>query len=274
MSLLPQIPSFLFDQTSPSILWCYTGGGHFFDEIFTQILKLNNKSVPICFVFSNAGALVANRYGFFWKLTHSDIKKEYFHFIFEYTVAQYNIEAMLTDAEFSYSIIFEDPAFSVAIALANTQASCIIACPLTANTAAKLVSGIADSFISNLLSNGLKSGKKVVIYPTDAILQKIKTKLPVRQIKSTSSDCIDASVCRFNALKESSTNNIIFLPQFCVGCQACVKKYPTVFSFGDEIDLQIRKVDFLNIQKLGAEMTIFKTPKEIIDFVDQNFPLH
>ncbi|UCG90151.1 MAG: hypothetical protein JSU57_00050 [Candidatus Heimdallarchaeota archaeon] len=264
-------PPFLTNQSTPFILWCYTGGGHFFEEILEQIKKVNHESISIIFVFSSAGALVANRYGFFWNLVHSNMRKENLHFIFENNVAQYNIKNMLQKADFSYSIISNDPTFSVAIVLANSEAKCIVACPLTANTAAKLALGITDSLISNLLSSGLKSGKKIGILPTDATFKTVATRLPIRQNKFVSSDHINASVCKFNALKELSNKMIQFQPQFCVGCQVCVKKYPGVFSYGDEIEVNVREVDSKNIQNLSFELTFLQTPSEIYPFIKQFF---
>ncbi len=269
LSLIPHFTSFLSDQTSPSVLWCYTGGGHSFEEIFDQIIRVNRKSVPICFVFSNAGALVANRYGFFWKIIHSEIKKELIHFIFEDVVAQYNIKNMLQEGKFSFSTFLNDPTFSIAMALANSEIRCIIACPLTANTASKLVLGITDSMISNLLSTGLKSGKKIGILPTDATPQRIKTKLPIRQINPASSNQVNITVCKFNALKKTPANTIQFLPQYCVGCQKCVKIFPNVFSYGDEIEVNIREVDSQNIQRLSTELTVLRSPSDIFPFIRQ-----
>ncbi|MFX0123149.1 MAG: flavoprotein [Candidatus Hodarchaeota archaeon] len=269
MSIIPYFSSFLSDQVSPSVLWCYTGGGHFFKEIFDQITKINRESIPICFLFSNAGALVANRYGFFWKIKQSDFRKKFVHFIFEDVVAHYNIKDVLQEANFSYSILSKDPTYSAAMALANSECGCIIASPLTANTASKLVLGIADSMISNLLASGLKSGKKIGILPTDATPKRIKTKLPIRQNCPASSDQVNIAVCKFNALKETPTNTIQFLPQFCVGCQMCVERFPGVFSYGDEIEMKIREVDSYNIKKLSTELTVFRSPYEIFPFIKQ-----
>ena len=56
--------SFLSRQSTSTVLWCYTGAGHFFKSNLNQLLKLNQTKVPICLIFSNAGALIANRYGF------------------------------------------------------------------------------------------------------------------------------------------------------------------------------------------------------------------
>ncbi|MFX1515995.1 MAG: flavoprotein [Promethearchaeota archaeon] len=267
MSLIPQISSFLSDQTSPSIIWCYTGAGHYFNEIYDEIIRVNEESIPVCFVFSDAGALVANRYGLFWRITHSDYRKEYTYFIFEDVVAGYNIPDILDEANFSYSILSKDPSYSTAIALANSEVECIIACPLTANTASKLALGVTDSIISNLLSAGLKSGKRIGVLPTDAIQQRIQTRLPIRQIKPTSTKHVNSSICKFNALVETSTNKIEFHSQFCVGCRKCVEKFPDVFSYGDEIEIKIRKIDALNIQKLSAELTVFNSPNEILPFI-------
>lgn len=267
LSLIPQISSFLSNKSSPAIIWCYTGAGHFFNEIFDLIIDLNRKLIPVCFVFSDAGALVANRYGLFWRIIRSTYRKDYAHFIFEDVVAKYNIQDLLQEGNFSYSILSKDPTFSDAVALANTAKSCIIACPLTANTASKLVLGVADSFISNLLSAGMKAGKKIGILPTDAKEQKIKTKLPVRQINPISASHFDVTVCKFKALEETNATEIKYSPQYCVGCQACVKKFPNIFSYGDEIELNIRKIDSQNIQKLRNELTVFNSPSEIITFI-------
>ncbi|MFX1505118.1 MAG: flavoprotein [Promethearchaeota archaeon] len=267
MNLIPKISSFLSNESSPAILWCYTGGGHYFNEIFDLIIGLNRKSIPVCFVFSNAGALVANRYGLFWRIIRSAYRKDYAYFIFEDVVAKYNIQDLLQEGNLSYSILSKDPTFSDAVALANTGISCIIACPLTANTASKLVLGVADSFISNLLSAGMKAGKKIGILPTDAKEGKIRTKLPVRQINSITSTHFDITVCKFKALEETNAAEIKYFPQYCVGCQACVKKFPNIFSYGDEIEINIRKIDSQNIQKLHNELTVFNSPSEILPFI-------
>jgi flavoprotein len=270
LSLFDPISSFLSDHSSPPILWCYTGAGHFFKETFDLISELNKESIPVCFVFSNAGALVANRYGLFWKIIHSNFRKEFAHFIFEDVVAKNNIQNLLQEANYSYSILSKDPSFSVAMALANnSKIRCIIACPLTANTASKLALGVTDSFISNLLSAGMKSGKKIGVLPTDVKQERIKTKLPIRQINPIPPTQFDITVCKFKALEETSDTRIKFSPQFCVGCQACVKKFPNIFSYGDEIEVNIREIDSQNIQKLRSELTVFNSPSEILPFIRQ-----
>ena len=265
LSQLPVLAKFLSKR---AILWCYTGGGHLFAENLKEIKRISN-NYPILLLFSSAGALVANRYGFFWNLVHSEVKKENFYIILEKAVAKFNIQDLLEKNNFSFSIFHKDPTYSKGIVLANSEVECIIASPLTANTAAKLTYGITDSFITNLLSSGLKSEKQVGVLPTDSLSLQIKSKLPIRQTKSASTHEVSPTVCKFNALAKTSEGQLKFIPQYCVGCKQCVKKHPTIFSYGDEIKIRIREADAQNIQKLKSEMTVFQHPGEILPFIRQ-----
>jgi archaeoflavoprotein AfpA len=53
-----------------------------------------------------------------------------------------------------------------------------IVCPATANTTAKIAHGIADSLISNCVSQALKANREVYIYPVDQKPGDITTVLP------------------------------------------------------------------------------------------------
>ena len=117
----------------------------------------------------------------------------------------------------------------------------------------------------------MKSGKKIAVFPTDVLSQRIKTKLPTRQIKPASSSHINTAVCKFNALKKTPTNQIQFLPQYCVGCQKCVENYPNVFTYGDEIVYRIREIDSNNIKKLSSEVTVIKKVGDIYPFIRKIF---
>ncbi|MFX0050381.1 MAG: flavoprotein [Candidatus Hermodarchaeota archaeon] len=262
-------PSF-FDQEIPPIIWCYTGGGHLYEENFSVIKELIKGPTPVWLIFSEAGALIANRYGLFWDLVQSCTNKENLRLIFESVkVLKFNIKNLLDKNSFSYDIIPEDPAYSSAISLANRNLKCIIASPLSANTAAKLAHGISDNFISNLLAAGSKAGKRIVIVPTDAVSGSIQSKLPVRQKLSSNTIQVDPRVCRFQALKKSHTEEVIFLPQFCVGCEMCVKKYPQFFSGRESIEIRIRKIDYHNVEILRNEFDVLQKPSEILGFIEK-----
>jgi len=146
---------------------------------------------------------------------------------------------------------------------------CIIVSPLSANTAAKLAHGISDNFMSNFLAAGLKAGKKIAIVPTDVDSGLIKSQLPVRQKIFTTMTQISPDVCKFRALRKTLRGEIIFLPQFCVGCEVCVKRYPQVFSVREKIEIRIREVDHHNVDMLRKEFIIFHKPSEILSFIEK-----
>jgi len=234
------------------------------------IKELSVGSIPICIIFSKAGALVANRYGLFWNLTNSSIIKNNLSLIFESTeVLKFNIKRLLDKTSVSYSILPDDPSFSSAVSLANRIMKCIIVSPLSANTAAKLAHGISDNFMSNFLAAGLKAGKKIAIVPTDVDSGLIKSQLPVRQKIFTTMTQISPDVCKFRALRKTLRGEIIFLPQFCVGCEVCVKRYPQVFSVREKIEIRIREVDHHNVDMLRKEFIIFHKPSEILSFIEK-----
>lgn len=243
-----------------------------FDENLSVIKKLSVGSIPICIIFSEAGALVANRYGLFWNLTNSSEIGNNLNFIFESTeVLKFNIKRLLDKTSVSYSVLPDDPAFSSAIALANKFMKCIIVSPLSTNTAAKLVHGISDTFMSNFLAAGLKAGKKLVIVPTDVDSGPIESQLPVRQKISTTVAHINPNICEFRALRKTLRGEIIFLPHFCVGCEVCVKRYPQVFSVREKIEIQIREVDHHNVELLKKECIVFRKPTEILAYIEKHY---
>ncbi len=261
--------SFLSQQSTSTVLWCYTGAGHRFEENFEQILKLNRESIPICFIFSDAGALVANRYGFFWKLSKTTFKKDLVHFLFQNEeILNSNIKTFLNQMNLSYDVIPFDPAFSSAISLVyNNKIVCIIGSPLTANTVAKLANGLADNFTTNLLTHGMKAGINIGIFPTDAISSEEISILPVRYNGKGSSKRIGTDVCQYNAIKEITPSKIDFLARYCIGCKKCVEKYPEFFTHGEKIKVRIRNTDVQNVNKLKSEVVVFSSPKEIVNFV-------
>ncbi len=54
----------------------------------------------------------------------------------------------------------------------------MVVCPATGNTTAKIVHGIADSFITNAVSQAMKGGTPVYIYPVDQRMGSVTTDLP------------------------------------------------------------------------------------------------
>ncbi len=250
------------------IVWCVTGGGDFFDDNHKLILQLLSKNHPILVVFSNAGAVVYNRYGFFWNLTRSNIEFTNSYFLFESQyVLEYNISDLLKKTGVVYSALPRDPTFASGVWLANQEIKCIIVSPLTSNSVAKLILGINDSLILNLLSAGKKANQLIGILPTDRGSNTITTKLPVRQNKIFKLEDYDPKVCMFRALDSTTYSTIYYLPEYCVGCRKCVEKYPHHFTVDEKLEIHIRPIDQQNTQRLSDEFRVFYSVEEISIFI-------
>ncbi|MHA1993082.1 MAG: flavoprotein [Candidatus Hodarchaeales archaeon] len=245
-----------------------TGGGDFFEDNYHVLLDMLSKKIPILAVFSDAGAFVYNRYGFFWNLSRLDSEMDNFRVLFESDfVLNHNIEQLLRKKEIPYSTLPRDPSFAKGIWLANQNLKCIIASPLTSNSVAKLTTGINDTLVLNLLSAGKKAGQMIGIFPTDRGFDSITSKLPVRKTKPVDSKDLDPKVCSYGALDLESYSNAEYLSEFCVGCRKCVEKYPEIFSVDEEIEIHIRSIDQVNTQKLRDEFRVFHSPEEISSFI-------
>jgi flavoprotein len=118
------------------VLWCITGAGHFLTESVGEIEEVSRKH-EVSILFSNAGEEVAKAYGVYNRLCR--------------------LYPVIDEKKQGYSTpISGSSRFDVAVVA-----------PCTANTCAKIVHGIADSAVTNVVSQFLKRRLPVVILPTD-----------------------------------------------------------------------------------------------------------
>jgi flavoprotein len=119
------------------ILWCITGGEDGLSDVTGVLPKLKGVTV----VFSTAGEEVAKIYGLYDKLVKNaaDVVCE----------RQHGSSAPLVMKIFSYDLV--------------------VVAPATANTVAKVAHGIADSLVSNVVSQAIKAGIVVRMMPTDGV---------------------------------------------------------------------------------------------------------
>ena len=118
------------------VLWCVTGGEYMMGEACEAFETLEKPTVA----FSSAGEEVARMYGLFDRFA-----KKAEETIFERSQGK-SSQATMRLSKFD----------------------AVVVAPCSANTAAKLACGISDSLVTNLVSQALKNGIKVVILPTDA----------------------------------------------------------------------------------------------------------
>jgi len=123
------------------ILWCITGAGHLLKETLESMLEIK-KGSEVTVVMSSAGQEVAAMYGLLGR-----IKKDFPEIVLEK----------------------EDGKSAPFIGrLWGKEYGKVIIAPCTANTAAKIASGVADSLVSNIAAQAGKREIPLFILPTDS----------------------------------------------------------------------------------------------------------
>ena len=140
------------------IAWGITGGGHQLHESILKIEEMLKAGYLVDIFFSRAGKEVCKMFGEFSKL--NAMKKKYHNFTkFIFSENQ----------EWSFPICgsFSLKAYDV-----------LIVSPSTANTVAKLTYKIADTLITNIVSQSLKGNIPVIVIPTDFKIGPCETVAP------------------------------------------------------------------------------------------------
>lgn len=221
------------------ILWCITGAGQFLKESF-DFMKKFSENGKVTIVFSNAGYEVAQIYGLL-----EEIERNFSEIILEK----------------------EQGASSPVVGrLPKKEYSLVIVAPCTANTVAKIVYGIADSLVSNIVAQAGKSKVPVYVLPTDA--KKIqKTRLPINinlEKCINCRPCIAMKNCSQEAFFISDRVRINLLK--CNACRKCIElcRYNAI-EFGKEVTIECRDIDIENVKKLKkmVGIKVIKNLKEI-----------
>ena len=134
------------------ILWGITGCGDRLEETVNLMKELRiRKSLDVTVVLSKNGEKVVRMYNL-WQCINENFKRVL--------------------VEKGPNVPF------LAGGLQTGKYDLFIVCPATANTTAKIAHGIADSLISNCVSQALKANREVYIYPVDQKPGDITTVLP------------------------------------------------------------------------------------------------
>ena len=134
------------------VLWGITGSGDKIEDTVNLMLNLKKElDIDIKVALSDNGEKVIRIYGL-WKPLTNGFKK-----------------------------VFIEKGPNVPFLVGGLQTGkydLFIVCPATANTTAKIAHGIADSLISNCVSQALKANREVYIYPVDQRPGDVTTILP------------------------------------------------------------------------------------------------
>lgn len=222
-----------------NLLWCVTGAGHLLLDSFA-LMQCTCSEHEVTVAFSGAGSEVAQMYGL-----QGIIAREF--------------KEVISEREQGYS----SPLVG---RLAKREYDLVIVTPCTANTVAKIVRGIADSLITNLVAQAVKSGVPVYIVPTD--FEKIQeTTMPMSLDQETCRACDlcpPLEQCPQDAIYRDDRVRIDGLR--CTACKACIElcTYEAI-SFGGKVRVHIRDLDIENTRRLEKMegITVFRSPDAI-----------
>ena len=191
-----------------NVAWAITGAGHFLEETFEVIIQLvKTQKVTVTPFLSAAGKQVMQTYGLWNKLN-------------ELSSGGY-VQEIVTEST-------KDPGFSVAGRFILDKYDILVVSPATANTVAKIVYGIADNLVTNLVAQAQKASVPVYVIPTDQKEGYVETTLPYRVDKQNCEQCNPCTVvdvCSYSAVKLS--NGVPKISSvLCHGCGQCVDACP------------------------------------------------
>jgi dihydromethanopterin reductase (acceptor) len=221
------------------ILWCVTGAGQFLSES-VEAMNMFAQGNSVTLVFSRAGYEVCRMYGLL-----GELEKKYPEVIFEES---------------------QGASSPVVGCLSQKEYEKVVIAPCTANTAAKIVCGIADSIVSNIVAQAGKCKVPVYILPTDAV-KKQKTRIPVTIDHEKCKRCTACNalrVCPNDAIYVTEAVHIDLMK--CDACLKCVSSCNNkAIEFGKEIDLECRDLDVANAKKMGSikGITVIKSPAQL-----------
>ena len=221
------------------VVWCITGSGSFLREIYNLFIELREKhGIVIAVAFSDAGVEVARIYGILDRIDKIVSKNTPY-----------------SDIYFS-----RDSASGIPIAgrISFKKYDLVVVAPSTSNTIAKIVHGIADTLPTIIVSQSLKAGVPVIIFPSDYSTRSITT-LPCRidlEKCIYCMKCLEDGFCPFNAIVASSNKYGIHLSidySKCRGCEVCIDKCPMeAFRCWEKAVVTPNSIDLKNLEKLST----------------------
>jgi len=185
----------------PVIAWGITGAGAFLRESIETIMLLTARGFRITAFVSRAARNVLLMYGLLDEL-ESKLKGPY-----------------------PMGVVFEDeeaPGFPSTGRLYKHVYDLVVVSPATMNTVGKIVNGIADSLVSNLVMHAIKNNIKVLILPVD--LYESRSTIPIlidRDKCAYCDECVAASVCPTGALRRDEYYKVKVDVSKCTRCLLC-----------------------------------------------------
>ena len=224
--------------------FAFTGAGHLLRESVQVAEKLAGEHEVTIFL-SGAAEEVLKMYGLYERVVNL-------------TGGKYRELATDSNQKFSFPITGR---FSLG------KYDLLIVSPATANTVSKIVYGIADTLVTNVVAQAGKGAVPVYMVPVDIHPGPVDTILPSKMelFKCEGcDDCYAALACEQGAIIPHEEIDLTK----CIGCGLCRNTCPNdAISEGKIITIYMRDIDIENTRKLASidDIQIFETPDEILD---------
>ena len=224
--------------------FAFTGAGHLLRESVHLARELSKEHEVTVFL-SGAAEEVLKMYGLYESVERI-------------TGGKYRELATDSNQKFSYPITGR---------LSLGKYDLLIVSPATANTVSKIVSGIADTLVTNAVAQAGKGAVPVYMVPVDIHPGPVDTVLPSKMELSKCQrcdDCLAALACQQGAI---IAHEEIDLTK-CIGCGMCRNTCPhDAISEGKIITIYMRDIDIENTRKLTSidNIQIFESPDDILD---------
>ena len=235
-------------KNSMNIIWAITGAGHLLKESMEILDAISNKH-NITLALSKAGEEVITLYGLNKKMKKIINKK--------------TSNSIVQEDEQKYSYPFSGK-------ITHEKYDLIIIAPATANTTAKIVHGIADTLVTNIVAQSGKGEIPLIILPVDQKEGPVESIIPPyinKKICIECEDCIPKRICSEEAIQPPEIDS-----GKCSGCKKCGNKckYDAII-LNKKIKLYIRKIDAQNTEKLDEieNITRVNLPEEIINIINK-----
>lgn len=207
--------------------WGITGAGHLLEDSVNSLVELS-QSHEVTVFLSSAGEEVLKMYGLSLKV--EKITGGYYREL----VKEYQ----------------QRSSFPVAGRFSMGKYDLLVVSPATSNTIAKIVNGIADNLITNIVAQAGKGKVLTCIVPVDLEPGDVETILPSKlelDICQECETCEAAAACPQDAITPGVEINLLQ----CQGCGACHIACPfDAVTGGRLITIHMRDVDIQNTIKL------------------------
>ncbi len=224
------------------IAWGITGAGHLLQDS-VETLEMLSMSHKITIFLSGAGEEVLKMYGLFERVRR--VTGGYY-------------QELIRESE-------QKSSYPIAGRFSLGKYDLLVVSPTTSNTIGKIVNGVADTLITNIVAQAGKGRVKTYIIPVDLESGDIETVLPSKielEICQNCKTCEAAAACPNTAISPGVEINLLQ----CKGCGVCQIACPfDAIKGGKKIIIHMRNIDIRNTHKLYEfeDLEVFSHPLKI-----------